>query len=112
MRWAAVLRLLGVAATVVVAGVVAAVSWRDGWFVAVLVGVPLVAAGAVLLATTRRAGVAVLTWVAAVVVLGWSVVTGLGTGGWFAGPGIVLLAAAVATSAQPTSGGARRRARG
>ncbi|KGM09376.1 hypothetical protein N868_02400 [Cellulomonas carbonis T26] len=91
--------------TVAVAGAVVATSGRDaGWFVVPLVGVPLVAAAGVLVVTLRRSGAAGATWSAAVVVLGWALVTGLGTGGWFAAPGLVLLAAAVATSSGPSTG--------
>lgn len=104
-RVATVLRAAGAVATLAVAVVVVAVSWSDsGVFTLLLAGVPAAAATAVLVAAARRTAAVPTTWVAAVVVLAWSVVTGLGAGAYFAAPGLVLLAAAVASA---PSGGSR-----
>lgn len=91
------LRAAGAVATLATGAVVAAVSWADsGLFTLVLVGVPVLAAVPVLLLRSHPRAAAVATWVAALVVLAWSVLTGLGTGAYFAAPGVVLLVAAVA----------------
>ncbi|MBB2923007.1 hypothetical protein [Cellulomonas cellasea] len=110
---AAWLRAAAAVATLVTGAVVAAVSWADsGPFTLVLVGVPALAVAPVLLLRARPRAAGIAAWVAAVVVLGWSVLTGLGSGAYFAAPGVVLLVAAIATlpggaptpTSTPTSG--------
>lgn len=98
-RFAALLRLVGAAATLVVAVLVAVVWWSDaGAFLLVLTGVPVVAVAPVVLLTTAGRPAAVVTWSAALVVLPWGVLTGLGAGAWFTAPGLVLLAAALVST--------------
>lgn len=99
-HFAFALRLFAVVTTVLVAAVVAwlALQQETGAFLLVLVGVPLAAALAVLgLSLTRRPS-AVVTWVAAGVMLGWSLLTGLGAGLFFLVPAAVMLVAAVAST--------------
>lgn len=100
------LRLTAAVATVAVAVVVAAVSWEDsGAFALVLAGVPTLAVVPLLVPRLRTRTAAIATWAAAGVVLAWSVLTGLGTGVYFAAPGILLLVAAIASlSREPTPG--------
>lgn len=94
-RRVAALRATGVLATVVVAAVIVVGWWEDsGTGTLLVVGVPLVAATLVVLAGTGRVAGAV-TWLAAVVVVGWALLTGLGAGAWFLVPGAILLTAAV-----------------
>ncbi|MCZ2806547.1 hypothetical protein O2W18_15665 [Modestobacter sp. VKM Ac-2983] len=89
LRWSA----LGLA--VVIAGWLGAEVWRDsGVLTVVLLGLPaLVCLIAVLASGSRYARV--VTWGAAAVVLGWSLVLGLGVGLFFL-PVAFLLAAAAA----------------
>ncbi|WP_199422267.1 hypothetical protein [Actinotalea solisilvae] len=94
-RRVALLRAVGVLATAVVAVVLVVGWWEDsGTGTLLVVGVPLAAAALVVLAGGGRAANAV-TWLAAVVVIGWALVTGLGAGFWFIVPGALLLTAAV-----------------
>ncbi|MFS0700905.1 hypothetical protein AB6N24_13110 [Cellulomonas sp. 179-A 4D5 NHS] len=95
------LRLVAAVATVAVAIVVAAVSWEgSGAFVLVLAGVPALAVLPLLIPHLRPRTAAIATWAAAAIVLAWSVLTGLGTGAYFAAPGVLLLVGAVASLAR------------
>lgn len=96
-RFAAGLRITACLATGLVA-VVVAISWRDSGAAMLLVaGVPTLAAAVVLILTVRGHRALATTWLAAVVVLAWAVLTGLGTGFFFAAPGVLLLVAAIAS---------------
>ena len=99
-RVAFALRLSAVAATVLVAAVVAcsALQQDTGAFVLALVGVPLAAALLVLGSSLTRRPSGMVTWLAAVVMLGWSLLTGLGAGLFFLFPAAVMLVAAVASN--------------
>lgn len=89
LRWSA----LGLA--VVVAGWLIADVWSDtGVFALVLLGLPVLVCLVAVLASGSRYARAV-TWGAAAVVLGWSLVLGLGVGLFFL-PVAFLLAAAAA----------------
>jgi hypothetical protein len=93
LRWAAAL------ATAAVATVVAWPAWQDsGAYAIALVGVPVLCAGAALGTPTGGRRGAAVAWCAAVVLLGWSLVHGLGLGGYFLGPSALGLAAAAAAT--------------
>ncbi|GAA2719444.1 hypothetical protein [Cellulomonas aerilata] len=97
-RTATALRVAAAVATVVVAAAIWAPAWRDsGGFAAVLVGVP---PGATAAAAAGRAGrrAPAVRWAAAVVMLGWSLVTALGLGGSFLAPSALMLAAAAVSA--------------
>jgi len=97
---AVALRVVGAVTTIVVAVVVAAISWADsGPFALALAGVPTAAAAPVLILTLRHRPGLIGVWVAAVVVLAWALLTGLGEGFYFLAPGALLLVAALATTA-------------
>ncbi len=97
-RTARALRLVAAVATLVVAIVVVTFSWADsGAGALVVAGVPSLAAAPSLVPRLRRRHAIVATWTAAVVVLGWAVLTSLGTGFYFAAPGLLLLVAAIAS---------------
>ena len=101
-RIAAASRVLAGVATLVVAAVVAVVSWRDaGAFIWALAGVPVLAVTPMLALTARGRPARPATTVAAVVVVVWFLLTGLGTGSYFALPGALLLVAALLTWAWP-----------
>lgn len=88
LRWVA----FGLA--VLVAGWLGAEVWRDaGVFTLVLLGLPVVVCLVAALASRSRYARA-LTWGAAAVVLGWSLVLGLGVGLFFLPVAFVLAAAA------------------
>ncbi len=98
-RGARVLRAAAAIATAAVAAVVAAPAWDDsGAYAIAVVGVPVLCAGAALGAPVGGRRGAVAAWCAAVVMLGWSLVHGLGLGGYFLGPSALLVAAAVAAT--------------
>ena len=116
-RVALALRLLAVVATTVVAGVVAWWAWQEdtGVFTLVLVGVPMAAALLVLGSTLARRPSGAVTWVAAVVLLGWALLTALGAGFLFLGPAVLMVAAAVVSTrgrVQPRPSHGRRRSGG
>lgn len=99
-RVAFALRLSAVAATTVVAAVMAWLGAESdtGAYTLPLVGVPLVAALLVLgFSLTGRPSGGV-TWVAAVVMLGWSLLTAFGGGILFLLPAAMMLVAAVAST--------------
>jgi hypothetical protein len=99
LRVAPALRVAAAAVTVLVAALAAAPAWRDGGaFAVLLVGVPLLCAGAALAAGRGRRGAVPVMGTAAVIMLVWSLLTGLGVGGWFLAPSALLLAAAVAST--------------
>ena len=100
LRVAFVLRITAVVATTVVAAVVAWSAWRadTGVFTLALVGVPMAAALLVLGSTLARRPSGVVTWAAAVVLLGWGLLTGLGAGILFLGPAVLMVAAAAAST--------------
>ncbi|WP_258725138.1 hypothetical protein [Cellulomonas sp. NS3] len=101
------LRLTAAVATIAVAIVIAAVSWEDsGAFALVLAGVPMLAVAPLLRPHLRPRTAAIATWAAAGIVLAWAVLTGLGTGAYFAAPGVLLLVAAIASLARAPAPGA------
>ncbi|KGH44759.1 hypothetical protein IN07_22625 [Modestobacter caceresii] len=88
LRWSA----LGLAA--LIAAWLAAEVWRDaGAFAFLLLGLPVVACLVAVL-TSRSRYARPVTWGAAAVVLGWSLVLGLGIGLFFLPVAFVLAAAA------------------
>lgn len=99
-RVAFALRMVAVVATTVTAGRVAWWAWQDGTgaFTLALVGVPMAAAVLVLAFTLARRPSRVVTWGAAVVMLAWSLLTGLGAGLFFLGPAVLMVVAAVAST--------------
>jgi hypothetical protein len=105
-RIAVASRLFAGVATLLIAAVVAVISWRDaGAFTWALAGVPVVAIAPMLALTASGRPAKLATLIAAVVVVAWTVITGLGTGAYFAAPGVLLLLAALLTSAwQPPTG--------
>ncbi|MFT3942897.1 MAG: hypothetical protein QM705_03625 [Ancrocorticia sp.] len=81
--------------TVIVAVIVLFVGLRDsGLYVLLLVAVPLVAVIPLVLITLRDQTPRVATLIAAVVVIGWGIMHGLGIGFYFIIPGLSLLIAA------------------
>lgn len=95
-----VLRLAALLVTVVIAVAYVSSAWHDsGWFGLVLIGVPVLCCAVAVTADATGRRTAMLTTVAAVGLLLWSVVTILGLGLYFLGPA-VLLAAAAATAWQ------------
>ncbi|GAB2968555.1 hypothetical protein [Saccharothrix stipae] len=106
-RWAVpgtvgrVLRWTGVAATVGIAVALLPVTSADGGSVtAYLLGVPLVAAVAVVVADLTGRAVGFVTTVAALVLAAWGLVLGLGPGFYFVLPALVFGIAAL-TSVRP-----------
>ena len=93
---------LRVAAAVVTLGVgagMAPAAWRDsGAFALALVGVPAVAALAVLGLTVARRPATAVTWAAAAVILAWGLLTALGLGVAFLGPALLMTLAAGAST--------------
>ena len=120
-RAARALRLLAVAVTVAVGAALVAPAWRDsGAFALVLVGVPVAAAVVVLGAELAARSATAATWVAAAVMLVWSLLTGLGLGLHFLGPSVLMALAAVVSTpgrrdrgagATPVAGGRAGRRR-
>ncbi len=108
-RGARALRLAAAVATAAVAAVVASPAWRDsGAFAIVVVGVPLLCAAAALVVPLGGRSGAAAAWGAAVVMLGWSLLTALGLGGYFLVPSALMVAAAVAaTPGRSRAGGSR-----
>ncbi len=95
LRWSA----LGVA--VLVAAWLAAEVWRDaGAFAFLLLGLPVVVCLVVVLTSRTRYARAV-AWAGAAVVLGWSLVLGLGVGLFFLPVAFVLAAAAARDDPAP-----------
>jgi hypothetical protein len=98
-RGAGALRFAAAIATAAVAAVVASPAWQDsGAFAIALVGVPLLCAAAVLAAPPGGRSAPVVAWGAAVVMLGWSLLTALGLGGNFLVPSVLMVATAVAAT--------------
>jgi hypothetical protein len=92
------LRLLAVAATVGIVVALLPFTVEDSGGAAVyLLGVPLLAAVLALVADLTGRAVGVTTTVAALVMLGWGLLLGLGIGMWFALPALILGIAAIAT---------------
>ncbi len=93
-----VLRLLAFAATVwIVVALLPFTVADSGAAAGYLLGVPVIAAGCALIADMARRAVGITTTVAAVVMLVWGLILGLGIGAWFILPALVLGMAAVAT---------------
>ncbi|BCJ77968.1 hypothetical protein CS0771_75120 [Catellatospora sp. IY07-71] len=92
-----VLRLLAAAAAVGIAVALLPFTIEDsGAAAGYLLGVPVVAALCPLLADLAGRAVGVTTAAGALVLLGWSLLLGLGIGLWFAVPAVLLAVAAVA----------------
>lgn len=104
-----VLRVAALLLTLLIAIGFSGVVWQDSaWFGLLLVGVPVVCSLVAVIADLTGVRTALLTTLAAAVLLLWSLVTIVGLGLYFLGPAIVL-AAAAATSWQRerrTRGGA------
>jgi hypothetical protein len=93
-----VLRLLAFAATVGIAVALLPFTVADsGAAAGYLLGVPVVAAVIALVADLTHRAVGVTTAVAAVTMLAWGLLLGLGIGLWFTLPALILGMAAVAT---------------
>jgi hypothetical protein len=67
----------------------------SGWFAFMLLGIPLVDSVLALIADYVGRWVAGVTWIAALILIAWSLVTALGAGFYFLAPGLVMLVAAV-----------------
>ncbi|GAA3463757.1 hypothetical protein ACFFSW_31390 [Saccharothrix longispora] len=92
------LRWVAVAVTVGIAVALFPVVWSDsGGATAYLLGLPLVVAAAVVAADLTGRAVGVVTAVAALVMLVWALVLGLGPGVYFALPALILGLAALAS---------------
>ena len=97
-RVARTLQLVAVLLTLVVAAVVVGPAWQDsGSFALVLVGIPLACALITFLAPRTRHAI-LLAWIAAVTMLLWSLVIGLGLGVNFQPPAILLIASATSAT--------------
>lgn len=93
------LRIAACVFTVVLALTVVGSAWADsGAFALLLVGVPILLAAGSLMAKGNGRRMTAVLWVAAVLMLGWALLTGLGLGMFFLGPAIVMLAAATAST--------------
>ena len=92
------LRWFGVAGIVGIAVAVLPATWSDNeGATAYLLAVPLVAAVAVAVADITGRAVGTVTAVAAMVVLVWGLLLGLGQGGYFLFPALVLVVAVLAS---------------
>lgn len=102
-----VLRLLAFAATVGIVVALLPFTVEDsGAAAGYLLGVPLVSAGIALAADLAHRAVGITTAVAALVMLVWALLLGLGIGLWFTIPALMLGTAAVATiSSRHATGG-------
>lgn len=99
LRWAALVLTVGIVARVLPVSLDG-----DGWFPYALVGIPLVAAVAPLLAQAVGRLEATVTALAAVVMFGWGLLLALGVGGYFVFPALVLgLAAAFSIRSRPAA---------
>ena len=93
---------------VVVALIIVGPAWADsGAFALLLVGVPIFLAAGSLLVKGHGRRTAAVVWVAAVLMLGWALLTGLGSGLFFLGPAIVMVAAATASTLANQSPGVK-----
>lgn len=100
---ASALRWLAGAVTVGLAISFFPTAWDDsGAFAFVLVGVPVLAAALALSAVPAGRATA-LTWIAAVVMLGWSLITALGLGIYFLVPSLLLFLAAAMSTHRPST---------
>ena len=73
-------------------------AWRDSQqFALVLVGIPLVCCLAALAADVGERAIRATTWTCAIIMLMWGLLTALGTGFYFLGPALIMLAAAIAS---------------
>lgn len=100
-----VLRLLAFAATAGIAVALLPFTVADsGAAASYLLGVPVVAAVSALIADLAHRAVGITTALAALVMLAWGLILGLGIGLWFILPALILGIAAVATisSRHPT----------
>ncbi|HET6287245.1 MAG TPA: hypothetical protein VFG15_10865 [Amycolatopsis sp.] len=92
------LRWLAIAATAGIAVALLPSTLADSGAATVyLLGVPLLAAGAAAVADLTGRAVTVVTAVAAVLMLAWGLLLGLGSGVWFVLPALVLGLAALAS---------------
>ncbi len=92
------LRLLAFAATAGIAVALSPFTIEDSGAAATyLLGVPMVVAASALVADIAGRAVGITTVVAALVMLVWALLLGLGIGLWFAIPALILGIAAVAT---------------
>jgi len=92
------LRLLAFAATVSMVVALSPFTIADSGAAAIyLLGVPLVAAVGALVADLVRRAVGITTTAAALVMLTWGLILGLGIGPWFVLPALLLAMAAVTT---------------
>lgn len=82
-------------------------SWPDGGATAYLLGVPLLAAAAVAVADATGRAIGAVTAGAALVMLVWGLLLGLGYGAYFLLPALILVVAGLA-SVRPPRGGALR----
>ena len=108
-RVAPALRFVAVAVTAGVAVALFVPAWRDsGSFAFALVGVPVASAGLVLGIGLAGRPTALAAWIAAAVMLAWSLVTSLGLGAYFLGPSVLMMVAAVASTPGRRAPKARR----
>ena len=93
-----VLRLAALLLTLMIAVVFFGWVWQDsGWFGLLLIGVPVLCCLLAVLADATGFRTAMLTTLAAVGLLLWSLLTIVGLGLYFLGPAIILAAAAATT---------------
>lgn len=93
------LRIAACVFTVVLALTIVGPAWTDsGAFALLLVGVPIILAAGSLMAKGNGRRMTAVLWVAAVLMLGWALLTALGPGMFFLGPAIVMVAAATAST--------------
>ena len=89
------LRALALVLAVLTAALSASAPWADsGGFAVVALGLPVLASLAAVLGSSSRLA-APLTWAAALVMLGWALLLGLGLGGVLLPPALVEALAAV-----------------
>jgi hypothetical protein len=89
------LRLIALAVTLAVAGILLPAAWREGGLVVLVV--PVAGAVAAVAADLLGRGQAITTTLAAALMLFWSLLTGLGPGFFFLIPAMFLVAAATAS---------------
>ena len=92
------LRWLAVAATVAIAAAQLPGTWSDSGGATIhLLGVPLLTAAAVAVADATGRAVGTVTAVAALAMLVWGLLFGLGSGGYFLLPALILVVAVLAS---------------
>lgn len=105
---ARVLRWMTFAVTVGMAIAVFPAAWDDtGTFAVVLVGVPVLAVASAVVAHLTGRAVIVVSWVAAAVMLAWSLITALGLGFYFVAPSLLMTLVAAMSTRQAAESSSR-----